>query len=106
MSWKSVNVSSTENVMTTAMIGDSIGRVTNRNRCQGPAPSSVAASYSEGEMVCKPASKVMATNGMPRQTFAAITDHRAFQGLPRKSMYWWMSPSLISDQEMIENCGS
>ena len=80
MSWKSVNVSSTEKVMTTAMIGDSIGSVTNRNRCHGPAPSSVAASYSEGEIVCSPASSVIATNGMPRQTLAAITDQRAFQG--------------------------
>ena len=31
-------------VMTTAMIGDSIGSVTKRKRCHGPAPSSVAAS--------------------------------------------------------------
>ena len=50
------------------------------------APSSVAASWSEGEIVCSPASSVIVTNGMPRQTFAAITDQRACQGSPRKSM--------------------
>ena len=70
MSWKSVKVISTEKVITTAMIGDSSGSVTKRKRCQALAPSSVAASYSEGEIVCNPASRVMVTNGMPRQTFA------------------------------------
>jgi hypothetical protein len=44
MSWKSVNVNSTENVITTAMIGVSSGSVTWRKRCQPLAPSSAAAS--------------------------------------------------------------
>src|SRR5690242_20243426 len=77
-----------------------------RKRCHGVAPSMVAASYSEGDTVCKPASSVMATNGTPRQILAKITDQRAFHGSPRKLMYCVISPSFISDHEMIENCGS
>ncbi len=37
----------------------------------------------------------MATKGMPRQTLATMTDQRAFQGVPRKSMKWSMSPSFV-----------
>src|SRR6476620_7662963 len=66
----------------------------------------VAASYSDGDTVCNPASKVMATNGTPRQTLAKITDHRAFQTSPRKSMLAEIRPIFFSDHEMIENCGS
>src|SRR5690242_14514646 len=66
----------------------------------------VAASYSEGETVCSPASSVMATKGTPRQMLAKITDKRAFQGSPRKLMLCEMSPSCLSDQEIMENCGS
>ena len=43
-SWKSVKVNSTENVSTTDSTGISIGSVTLVNRCQGEAPSSIAAS--------------------------------------------------------------
>src|SRR5438067_2308384 len=82
--WKSVNVNSTENVITTAMMGVKSGSVTWRKRCHGVAPSSAAASYSEGEIVCSPASRVMATNGTPRQILANMVDSRAFHGLPRK----------------------
>ena len=39
-----MKVNSTEKVITTAMIGVSSGSVTCRKRCQGVAPSSVAAS--------------------------------------------------------------
>src|SRR6201995_5372456 len=77
-----------------------------RKRCQLVAPSSVAASYNEGDTVCRPASSVMATNGTPRQMLAMITDVRAQSVSPRKLMLWVMRPSLISDQEMIENCAS
>ena len=45
----------------------------------------------------------MATNGTPRQTLAKITDQRAFQASPRKSMLVAISPILRSDQDMIEN---
>ena len=68
-----MNVNSTENVITTAMIGVSSGSVTWRNCCQrrgavdAPRPRS-----SDGEIVCSPASSVIATNGTPRQTLAAI----------------------------------
>src|SRR6476661_3302582 len=66
----------------------------------------VAASYSEGDTVCSPASSVMATNGTPRQILAKITDQRAPHGSPRKLMLCEMSPRCLSDQEMMENCGS
>jgi len=35
---------------------------------------------------------VMATNGTPRQTLAKMTDQRAFQVSPRKSMLVALSP--------------
>src|SRR5215475_13032111 len=77
-----------------------------RNICQRVAPSRVAASYSEGDTVCRPASSVIATNGTPRQMLAKITDQRAFHASPRKSMLLVIRFILRSDQEMIENCGS
>ena len=79
-------MNNTEKVITTAMIGVSIGSVTYQNFCHGLAPSSDAASYSEGEIVCSPASRVMATKGTPRQMLAMIVDMRASQGSPRKLM--------------------
>ena len=101
-----MKVNSTENVMTTAMIGVSIGSVMKRKRCQPVAPSSDAASCSDCGMVCRPASSEMATKGMPRQTLAAITEARALLGSPRKLIGPSIQPSCISDQEMIENCAS
>ena len=68
------------------MIGVSSGNVMNRKRCHPVAPSIAAASYNEGEIVCSPASSEIATNGIPRQTLAAIVDPRAIHGSPRKSM--------------------
>src|ERR1700712_2272210 len=66
----------------------------------------VAASYSDGDTVCRPASSVIATKGTPRQILAKITDQRAFQTSPRKSILTVINPIFFSDQEMIENCGS
>src|SRR5215475_1956470 len=103
MSWKSVKVNRTENVITTAMIGVSSGYVTWRNICQRLAPSMMAASYSDGGTVCRPASRVMAMNGTPRQMLAKITDQRAFHGSPRKSILVAISPILRRLHEMIEN---
>src|SRR5487761_1938963 len=77
-----------------------------RKFCHGVAPSMVAASYSDGDTVCRPASSVIATKGTPRQILANITQMRASVGSPRKSILWLMRPNLISDQEMIENCAS
>src|SRR6185312_7746851 len=77
-----------------------------RNICQREAPSSVAASYSDGDTVCNPASRVIATNGTPRQMLAKITQARAQSGLPRKLMLWLINPILMSDQDKIENCAS
>ena len=77
-------MNSTDSVSATARIGISSGTVMRRNFCQPLAPSSSAASYRDGEIVCRPASSVIATNGMPRQMFATISDQRAGQGVPRK----------------------
>src|SRR3954453_8717165 len=77
-----------------------------RKFCQREAPSIVAASYSDGETVCKPASSVIAMNGTPRQILAKITHMRAFQESPRKLMLWSISPRWRRDHEMIENCAS
>src|SRR5258708_26841134 len=48
----------------------------------------------------------MATKGTPRQTLAKITDQRAFQTSPRKSILVVIKCIFLSDHEMIENCGS
>src|SRR3954451_22057991 len=77
-----------------------------RNICQRVAPSSVAASYSEGCTVCRPASSVIATNGTPRQILAKITQIRAQVVSPRKLMFCEIRPRCFSDHEMIENCES
>ena len=45
----------------------------------------------------RPASSEIATNGMPRQTFAAISDQRAGQAEPRKSIYLSRSPSTSTN---------
>src|SRR3982075_1656579 len=70
------------------------------------APSSVAASYSEGCTVCRPASSVIATKGTPRQILAKITQIRAHVVSPRKLMFCVMRPRCLSDHEIIENCES
>src|ERR1700693_332976 len=103
MSWKSVNVKSTEKVITTAMIGVSSGSVTFQNCCQGVAPSIEEASYRDGGMVCRPASREIATKGTPRQMFAAVTESRASQGSPRKSMYRSIRPIFARVQLTTEN---
>src|SRR4030088_3813066 len=77
-----------------------------RNISHLDAPSKVAASYSEGCTVCKPASSVIATNGTPRQILAKITQIRAQVVSPRKLMFWVIRPRCLSDHEMIENCES
>src|SRR5512134_3794122 len=106
MSWKSVKVNSTEKVITTAMIGVSSGYVIFKNICQRVAPSSVAASYSDGGTVCSPASSEIAMNGTPRHTLAKITLQREIQVSPRKLMLPSMMPAWRSVQLTIENCGS
>src|SRR5215212_2023282 len=77
-----------------------------RNICQGVAPSRVAASYSDGGTVCRPARRVIAMNGTPRQMLAKITLACAWSGTPRKSMLPEMSPIFLKVHETIENCGS
>ena len=48
----------------------------------------------------------MVKKGVPRQMFATISDPRASQESPRKSMFWRSSPSFTSVQLMKLNCGS
>src|SRR6185436_4269358 len=103
MSWKSVNVKSTLKVITTAMIGVSSGSVTFQNCCQGVAPSIEEASYSDGGMVCRPASSEIATTGTQCQMFAAVTESPASQGSPRKSMYRSIRHFFESDTLTTEN---
>src|ERR1700675_2567947 len=74
-----------------------------RNISHFDAPSSVAASYSEGCTVCRPASSVIATKGTPRQILAKITQIRAQVVSPRKLMFCVIKPRCFSDHEMIEN---
>ena len=75
MSWKSENVWMIENTTTTMVTGLSSGQVTCQKRRQPLAPSSEAASCRSGLMVCSPASRVMAKNGMPRQVFTTMAHH-------------------------------
>ena len=53
-------------------------------------------------MVCRPASSEIATNGMPRQMLAAISEKRAAHGLPRKSMLLARTAEHV-DQEMRDD---
>src|SRR5207247_2498039 len=62
-----------------------------------------ARNHGAGDTLGKPASSVMAMNGTPRQIVAKITDQRAFQVSPRKSILLAISPILRSDQDTIEN---
>ena len=66
----------------------------------------VAACRARAAPSASPASRVMAMNGTPRQILAKITDQRAFQVSPRKSMLVAISPILRSDQDTIENLPS
>ena len=58
-------------------------------------------------MVCSPASSEIATNGMPRQTLAAMIAKRAFQGSPEEVDVVVDEAELgSSTQLMMENCES
>src|SRR5437764_306159 len=82
------------------------GQVMSQKVCQPRDPSICAASYTSGEIDCKPARYPTVKNGVPRQMFAIISDIRASHESPRKSMFVFNSPSLTSDQLMKLNCGS
>src|SRR3954464_14522834 len=66
--------------------GSSSGQVTCQKRCQRLAPSMAAASCRSGLMVCKPASRLIAENGTPRQIFTAAIDAIARSGSPSQLM--------------------
>src|SRR5688572_10049473 len=66
-----------------AIIGARNGSVTLQNCCQPVAPSIAAASYKSFGIDCNAASKVMAKNGMPNQTFATTGPYSASCGSDR-----------------------
>ncbi len=71
----------------------SSGQVTCQNRAQGRAPSIAAASWSSGLMVCRPASRVMAKKGTPRQILMTMIDVMARSGSPSQLMRVVISPT-------------
>ena len=58
-------------------MGNMSGRVTYQNRASLPAPSIAVASYNSCGIVCKPASSVMAKNGIPRHVLTRMTEKSA-----------------------------
>src|SRR5215510_7057153 len=106
MSWKSAKVWITENTTTTRVTGFSKGQVTCQKRRHPLAPSREAASWRSGEMVCKPASRVMAKNGMPRQVFTTMAHHMAQVPSERKGSLVTMNPYFYSAPSSTEKVGS
>ena len=86
--------------------GSSRGQVTCQKRCQGRAPSMAAASCSSGLIVCRPASRLMAKNGTPRQTLTMMIEVIARSGSPSQLMRCVMKPSWNSVQLMTLKVGS
>ena len=86
--------------------GSSSGQVTYQKRFHGRAPSIAAASFSSGLMVCRPASRLMAKNGTPRQMLTTMIEVMARSGSPSQLMRWVMMPSWNSDQLMTLKVGS
>jgi hypothetical protein len=92
MSWKSEKVWMIENTTTTMVIGFNRGQVTCQNRFQPLAPSSEAASWRSGLIVWRPASRVMAKNGMPRHVFTTIAHQSPYTPSDRKGSLVTMNP--------------
>src|SRR5215471_12082629 len=63
----------TDVTITKNMAGDSIGSVMRVNRCHGPAPSTVAASYSCPGIACSPARKMTIPKPKPFHTLIRIS---------------------------------
>ena len=70
------------------------GHVTCQNRFQPFAPSSEAASCKSVLIVCRPASRVIAKNGMPRQVLTAIAHQSAQSPLDKNGSLVTMKPVL------------
>src|SRR5579871_1892286 len=86
--------------------GRSSGQVTYQKRFHGRAPSIAAASLSSGLMVCRPASRLMAKNGTPRQMLTMMIEVMARLGSPSQLMRALMKPRLNSAQLMTLKVGS
>ena len=95
-----------ENSTTTIVTGRSSGQVMCQKRCHGRAPSIAAASLSSGLMVCRPARRLMAKNGTPRQTLTTMIENIARSGSPSQLIERLMSPSWNSPQLMTLKVGS
>ena len=106
MSWKSEKVWITENTTTTMVTGLSRGKVTCQKRRQPLAPSSEAASWRSGLMVCSPARSVMAKNGMPRHVFTTMAHHMAQAPSERKGSFVTMKPPWYRSPLSTLNVGS
>ena len=68
-------------IIATTMDGTSMGSVIWKNCCSFVAPSTSAASYSERGMVCRPASRISATNDDVFQIVVKHTAAKAQAGL-------------------------
>src|SRR5512134_1363035 len=106
MSWKSEKVWITENTTTTSVTGSSSGQVTCQKRCQALAPSSAAASWRSGLIVCSPASSVMAKNGIPRQVLTSTAHHIAQSPSDKNGNRSVITPEWNSSQFITLNVGS
>src|SRR4051794_38568617 len=86
--------------------GSSSGQVTYQKRIHGRAPSIAAASFNSGLIVCKPASRLMAKNGTPRQMLTTMIEVMARSASPSQLMRALIRPSLNSDQLITLKVGS
>ena len=80
--------------------------MTYQKRFHGRAPSIAAASFSSGLMVCRPASRLMAKNGTPRQMLTTMIEVIARSASPSQLMRAWIRPTLNKVQLMTLKVGS
>src|SRR5688572_3699130 len=106
MSWKSEKVWITENTTTTTVTGLRRGQVTCQKRRHPMAPSRAAAPWRSGLIVCRPASRVMAKHGMPRQVLTTMAHHRAQVPSLRKGSLVVMTPVVYRSQFRTLKVGS
>src|SRR5438105_7564634 len=96
----------TEKTTTTIVTGLRSGHVTYQKRRQPLAPSSDAASWRSGLIVCSPASSVIAKNGMPRHVLTAIAHHIAYAPSDRNGTLVTIQPIRKRSQFSTLNVGS
>src|SRR5881396_3993115 len=93
---KSLMVRMNDRTIVTISTCLSPGSVTCRKRCQAPAPSTEAASYSSRGIACIPARYDTPKNGNARHQLATITAAMAPAGVAMKAMGRRMSPASSS----------